>query len=338
MSIKLLIFDLDGTLVDTSEDITAALNYAISPLGLSPLGVRDTIGLIGEGITRLIEKALGGEDQHLREEALGRFVDYYSNHLAVHSRPYPYVRATLEKLGDTKKAVLSNKKTNLSERLLKELGLADYFDIIAGSDDASEMKPAAAPIHNLLSRLGLSPADAVIVGDSSFDIEAGKSAGVKTIAVTYGYRPREQLVGADYVIDDIIELVPILTTHSSMLERRRKERYAVPEVFRKYIKMKVRIADEMFQVSLLDFSENGFRMLSPVPFDVGSVRECSVSAPRSLNKEIALKARISHCSEAAGNAQVFIAGAEIITVESELWFRIFKNTLQFITERSGEVF
>lgn len=210
MTIKLILFDLDGTLVDTVQDITDSLNYALKPSGTKSLTIGDTMEMVGEGISRLIEKALPAEKGHLKDKVTKRFLEYYSGHLTDKSREYPHVKETLENLTGFKKAVISNKREDLSKRLLEELGLAVYFDLIIGSDTAGERKPSAIPVLYIISKLGVSPEESIIVGDSNFDVEAGKKAGVKTVAVTYGYRHRELLTGADYIIDDIRELVPLL--------------------------------------------------------------------------------------------------------------------------------
>ena len=210
MPIKLIMFDLDGTLVDTSKDITNALNYAIKPYGLKDLTVEDTIKMIGEGITRLIEKVLSNEKSQWRDEVIKRFLDYYSEHLADYSSVYPYVRETLEKLNGYKKAVISNKKEYLSMKLLDKLRLLKYFNLVIGSDTTSERKPSPIPVIHVFTRLGIDPDESVIVGDSNYDIEAGKKAGIKTVAVTYGYRERQYLTDADYIIDNIKDLVPLL--------------------------------------------------------------------------------------------------------------------------------
>lgn len=207
---RLILFDLDGTLVDTVQDVSDALNYALKPYDIKSLTVRDTMEMVGEGISRLIEKALPAEKRHLKDDVIKRFLEYYSGHLTDKSREYPHVKETLENLTGFKKAVISNKREDLSKRLLEELGLAVYFDLIIGSDTAGERKPSAIPVLYIISKLGVSPEESIIVGDSNYDIEAGKKAVIKTIAVTYGYRPREFLTGADYIIDDIRELVPLL--------------------------------------------------------------------------------------------------------------------------------
>ncbi len=207
--IRLVMFDLDGTLVDSSVDITNALNYATRPYGIRELTVDQTIGLVGEGITRLIEKIVG-EGNAIMPEVLDRFIRHYSDHLVDFTVPYGGVRETLEQLHGYKKAVISNKRESLSRRLLEELGLISYFDLVLGSDSAEERKPSPKPLQMALAAFGLKPAAAAIVGDSNFDIEAGKAAGVLTIAVTYGYRSIDYLRAADYIISDIVEVVPLL--------------------------------------------------------------------------------------------------------------------------------
>jgi phosphoglycolate phosphatase len=210
MPIKLIIFDLDGTLVDTSRDITNALNYALKPYGLKDLTVEDTIKMVGEGITRLIEKILGDGKSKIEDEVIKRFLEYYSEHLVDYSSIYPHVRETLEKLDGYKKAVISNKREYLSTKLLEKLDLLKYFDLVVGSDTVVERKPSPVPVIYVFTRLGVTPYESMIVGDSNYDIEAGRKAGVKTVAVTYGYRERQYLMNADYMIDSMVDLLSLL--------------------------------------------------------------------------------------------------------------------------------
>lgn len=209
MSIKLIIFDLDGTLIDSSVDITNALNYALEPYG-KRLTVEETVDLIGEGISRLIEKVIDTGDAAMRANVTGRFLSYYSEHIVDFTREYPGVRETIVRLGDYKKAVISNKKEFLSKNVLADLGLLKYFDIVIGSDSVPEKKPSPVPVLKVLSELQIKPSDAVIVGDSNYDIDAGRAAGVITVAVTYGYRPVETIRHADYMIDSMTDLIPLL--------------------------------------------------------------------------------------------------------------------------------
>jgi phosphoglycolate phosphatase len=228
MSIALVIFDLDGTLIDSSVDITNALNHALSPYAVQPLTAEETIRMVGEGIPRLIEKVVGPkgngvllkavnqfpEDprklQEIRADVKNRFIEYYSGHILDHTKEYPGVRETLEQLGSYRKAVISNKMESLSRKVLDGLGLSRYFDCVVGSDSTPEKKPSPLPVQKVLSDLHMKPDQAVMVGDSNFDVDAGKAAGVLTVAVTYGYRPRAVIAHADYLIDRMIDLVPLL--------------------------------------------------------------------------------------------------------------------------------
>jgi phosphoglycolate phosphatase len=215
MPIKLLMFDLDGTLVDTIQDITAALNYAMQPYGIQTLTIERTVKLVGEGLTKLVERVLEDKTSYLKEPVTRRFLEYYSEHLADCSVAYPNVRETLGILAGYKKTVISNKREFLSTKLLSSLDLLKEFDVIVGSDTTDERKPSPAPVRYVLDKLGVDSREAVMVGDSSFDIETGRKAGVIAIAVTHGYGEKEHLKKADYIIDDFMELPHILDIASS---------------------------------------------------------------------------------------------------------------------------
>ncbi|HEX8947937.1 MAG TPA: HAD-IA family hydrolase [Dissulfurispiraceae bacterium] len=207
----MLIFDLDGTLVDSSGDICDSINYAVAPCGVPPISVGETVGLVGEGITRLMEKIIEKEGLRVDKDALvKRFLDYYAAHLVDKTTVYPGVRETLEGVDGYKKAVISNKLEALSLQVLERLGIARYFDLIVGSDTTPERKPSPVPVLHVLSRLDVRPEAAAIVGDSNYDVEAGKAAGIRTIAVTYGYRTVDFLRGADFIIKRMDELTDIL--------------------------------------------------------------------------------------------------------------------------------
>lgn len=208
--IKIIMFDLDGTLVDSSVDITNALNFATGPYGLGKVTVKETISMVGEGLTRLIEKMLGIERAAIVPEVLDRFIGYYSEHLTDFTVPYPGVRETLARLADYRKAVISNKRESLSKKLLEELDLAEYFDVVLGSDSVEEKKPSPKPLLKVLGSFSLRPGESVIVGDSNLDIEAGRAAGMKTIAVSYGFRDISLLKGADFIIDHFAELAELM--------------------------------------------------------------------------------------------------------------------------------
>jgi phosphoglycolate phosphatase len=208
--LKLIMFDLDGTLVDSSVDLTNALNYAIEACALEKLTVVRTKDLVGEGITKLIENLVGLDRQDLHALVLDRFMSYYSDHLVDFTVPYPGVVETLKDLSSFKKAVISNKREALSIAVLRELGLLHYFDLVLGSDSVNEKKPSPKPLLKVMEILSCRPTDAVMVGDSSFDIEAGRAAGTSTCAVTYGYRDARFLKGADMYVDRFRDLLRLL--------------------------------------------------------------------------------------------------------------------------------
>lgn len=215
--IKLLIFDLDGTLADTSRDITEAINYAVEPFGTGPYSIEETKAMVGSGITKLLhslipEDSASKNDSDIDpfEEVSRRFLGFYSKHLLDYTIAYPNVKETLSQLGAYKKAVLSNKREKFSKDVIKGVGLLEFFDIINGSDSVSEKKPSPVPVIETMKSLGASKDETVIIGDSNFDIEAGKAAGIITIAVTYGFRPVEMLKDADFIIDSMGDLPGIL--------------------------------------------------------------------------------------------------------------------------------
>ncbi|MDO8446489.1 MAG: HAD-IA family hydrolase [Deltaproteobacteria bacterium] len=210
MPIKLVIFDLDGTLVNSITDITNSLNYATEPFGLYPKTVEEVAALVGEGITKVIERVLGDERLQYRDDVVKRFLAFYSEHIVDNTFPYPGVKETLERLSGLKKAVISNKREALSIKVLEALDLLRFFDLVIGSDSTNEKKPSPVPVLHVISTMGLTPEDSIMVGDSDLDIAAGKSAGVKTVGVTYGYRDRAFLTDADYIIDEIKDLPLII--------------------------------------------------------------------------------------------------------------------------------
>ncbi len=210
MTIKLILFDLDGTLVDSKTDITRAINYAINPLGLNELNDNETIDLIGDGLSSLIEKIIGSKHLDKKSDVIERFISFYSTHLYDYTRPYTGVIDTLKSLPAYKKAVVTNKKENLSKRLLEGLRMVEYFELVLGPESSKEKKPSPAPVLKAMEIIGYGPEETLIVGDSNADIESGKKAGIRTIAVTYGYRHVQYLNNADYLINDFEELISIL--------------------------------------------------------------------------------------------------------------------------------
>lgn len=206
-------FDLDGTLIDTAPDLNQAQNAALSAFGYKAASESLTRHWVGHGSRVLLQKALA--HQHAAEDNLdalqGYFLDYYANHIAVHSAPYPGVVQTLTTLRNqgAKLAVVTNKVERLSQKLLKDIGLADHFDLVVGGDTAAKNKPSADPALYACGNLDLAPADVLFVGDSTTDVGCARAAGCPVVCVSYGYNqgvdPRD--LGADHVIDSFLDLV-----------------------------------------------------------------------------------------------------------------------------------
>jgi phosphoglycolate phosphatase len=212
MSIDLIIFDLDGTIVDSCEDITVAINFCLRKYGMLEFTQEEVKKMIGEGVRKFVEKVIHIRNlsHDLLNDIFDCFVSYYSNHVAVFTKPYPGVVETLGKLQGIKKAIISNKLTALSVKTLSSTGLINYFDFVAGNDMFPEQKPSPLPILKTIEKFQTKKENTLIIGDSNLDIEAGKAAGIKTVAVTYGYRQKDLLKDADFIIDNFEELLKII--------------------------------------------------------------------------------------------------------------------------------
>ena len=209
--LKLLIFDLDGTLTDTAQDITDAINYSLKPYNHKIYSVEETKAMVGSGISKLLESLVPEKDDISKKAVTDRFLEYYTNHLLDNTRIYPHVEQTLSKLSGYRKAVVSNKREFLSKAILDGLGISKFFDVIFGSDSVPEKKPSPVPMIKLLNIFNLTCDQALIIGDSNYDIESGKAAGIKTVAVTYGFRSKDVLKDADFIIDSFSEILNVIT-------------------------------------------------------------------------------------------------------------------------------
>lgn len=209
-------FDLDGTLVDTAADLAAAVNHALALIDRAPLSEAEVRPMIGLGAKHMLEQGLratGGAEDGTVERLYPDLLHYYEAHIAVHSRPFPGLIATLDRLDalGVRAAVATNKAEGMARRLLGELGLADRMAAIIGGDTLAIRKPAAEPIRAMIEQSG--GGRAAFVGDSIYDVMAARNAGVPSIIVGFGFldRPAREF-GADHVIDDYGELVPLLAT------------------------------------------------------------------------------------------------------------------------------
>jgi phosphoglycolate phosphatase len=205
--ISLLIFDLDGTLVNTLEDITASVNYTLARLGRQPLEADAVRRYVGDGIEVLIARALG-ERSRLVNEAVEIYKNHHRRNLVVRSVLYPLVRETLEHFQSLPMAVISNKTMEFVGPLLDCLDISRYFKLVIGADCGLPLKPAPDTVLKIMLEFKVPKEGTVIVGDGTTDVRAGKAAGVITCAVAYGFRSEEELLkaGPDYVIHALSEL------------------------------------------------------------------------------------------------------------------------------------
>jgi phosphoglycolate phosphatase len=211
---RVVVFDLDGTLVDSSQDLTAATNDALALVapGLPPLPLAVVRSFIGEGAGVLIARSLAQAGMAKAvEEVLPLFLECYRRRLLEKTRLYPGVPEALNRLGGRTLAVLTNKPGDLSRAILAGLGVADRFAPIYGGGDFPGRKPDPTGLLLLLGELGARREEAVLVGDSAVDVRTGRAAGVPTVGVTYGLNPESlHEVPPDATISDIRDLPPLL--------------------------------------------------------------------------------------------------------------------------------
>lgn len=219
-----VLFDLDGTLVDSSPDLWRSLNWLLDRLGKPTLAHAQVKGLVGEGARALVARGLGGDAASppvadpAFETAVQAFLDHYQDHLTDHSRPYPGVMATLQELRcrGLGLAVVTNKPEPMARKMVANFGLEGCFAVVLGSVPARARKPAPDPLWEACHVLACPPDQAVMVGDTTVDIEAARAAGCPVVGVTYGYQ-RGVDWGAlhpDRVISTFPDLLPLLSRPS----------------------------------------------------------------------------------------------------------------------------
>jgi phosphoglycolate phosphatase len=206
--LDLIIFDLDGTLIDSRVDLTNSVNVALRHVGLPIKSVDETIRMIGSGTRALVERAVGPHPEKFHE-AFTIFSRDYGLHLLDHTRLYPGTPEMLDLFhGETVLAVMSNKRQRFCDAILQGLGADRYFKIIQGGDGPLARKPNPAPLLHICESLAISPSRAVMVGDSPVDVEAGKRAGMRTVGITGGFTPPEVMdsSGADLLLSTVAAL------------------------------------------------------------------------------------------------------------------------------------
>jgi phosphoglycolate phosphatase len=212
---ELIIFDLDGTLIDSSRDLANAANHALRQLGYPEHPREVVLRYVGDGARQLIERALPADARHRTDEALTLYRDYYAAHLLDSTRPYDGIETALAKLGAGRQlAICTNKPARATAAIVDGLGWRGRFAHVLGGDELSEKKPHALPVTTLCERAGIARNKAVLVGDGTQDAGAARAAGVAYCAVLWGFSPRESLeaLSPRYLASRPADLLALLGT------------------------------------------------------------------------------------------------------------------------------
>ena len=213
--VKMVMIDLDGTLVHTAPDLAAAANGMLADLGRPKRDVVDIEAWIGNGVPRLVKRALTGEmegepDPALFERAYTLYQKHYAACVSLQSRPFPGVVEGLEQLKSMgfDLACITNKAKVFTDPLLRDLRLQQYFGLVLSGDSLPRKKPDPLPLQHACAHFGIRPDQGVLVGDSRSDVQAARAAQMPVICVTYGYNHGQDIRGSgpDAVIDSLAEL------------------------------------------------------------------------------------------------------------------------------------
>jgi phosphoglycolate phosphatase len=219
MKAKLLLFDLDGTLIDSLGDLTATINLMLRDLGRPPLSCEQLGAFIGNGIPTTVRRALTATDPRreppdatLHARAVALVHEHYAGEMFKTTRLFPNVVETLDHFRDKRLGVVTSKEVRFTHLMLDHFGIAKYFDAIVGGDTTPARKPDPRPVLEALRLLGGPAGDAVMIGDSEIDVIAGRNGGAQTCAVTFGYRSAEQLRLAepDVMVDRFEQLQDVI--------------------------------------------------------------------------------------------------------------------------------
>lgn len=210
--VDVIMFDLDGTLVDSLEGIIEAVGRTLAEMGKPGRSDEEIISYIGTGVKDLIKRSSGEESEEFVNKGVKIFSKYFKDHCDEKSRLYPNVRHVLDIYGKKKLFIVTNRNADMARRTLDNFGISGYFrDVIGGDDDLCQ-KPSACPLKRALFAACKDEERALMVGDMDLDVIAGKKAGILTCGVTYGIGRAEDIEKAepDYVVDDIIKLKDLI--------------------------------------------------------------------------------------------------------------------------------
>ncbi len=215
--VRALIFDLDGTLIDSKLDLALAVNATLAEFGREPLPHEQIFSYVGKGAPALIAQALGsGAGEQACMTALEFFIKYYSAHKLDNTALYPGVQETLDALKGMPLAVYTNKPVRVSRSIIAGLGLADHFRVVYGGNSFERKKPDPMGVRTILQEFGAAPEQTLLVGDSEIDVQTARNAGTWSCGVTYGFGShRLDEFPPDLLVDNLIELLPYLSAASA---------------------------------------------------------------------------------------------------------------------------
>lgn len=220
--VRALIFDLDGTLIDSKRDLILSVNAMLEEMGRKELAEETISGYIGHGAPQLVARALGGSaTENEMKQGLQFFLAYYEGHKMDNTCAYPGVADALAQLQrkDVLMAVLTNKPVRISVRILDALGLASYFHAIYGGNSFETKKPDPMGANTILRELGTAAQSAIVIGDSEVDVQTARSAGTMAAAVNYGFGVHDRAAyPADIYLDTLADLVPLVGDHTAARE------------------------------------------------------------------------------------------------------------------------
>jgi phosphoglycolate phosphatase len=208
---RLIVYDLDGTLVDTLEDIACAANHMLRIMQAPAVSPQEVRRHVGRGMHELVKGCLKTEELKRIEYGVKVYCAYYARHMLDHSRLYPGAQAVLDHFKQRQQAVITNKPTPFSHDILKALGVANYFAEIIAGDSGYPKKPDPTSVLSIMKKGLITPTEALLVGDSPIDIEMGRNAGVLTVSITHGLADEDELASAapDVMVRNFEELLEL---------------------------------------------------------------------------------------------------------------------------------
>ena len=211
-AVRALIFDLDGTLIDSKQDLIRSVNAMLVEMGRERLHEETISGYIGHGAPTLVARTLGnGATEDEREQALKFFLAHYEAHKLDATCPYPGVAEALKELRGFPMAVLTNKPVRVSRRILEGLGLAKYFRTVYGGNSFATKKPDPLGARKIVEELGATAGETMMVGDSEVDVQTARNAGTLVAAVNYGFGTHDRAAyPADVCLERLTDLAPLL--------------------------------------------------------------------------------------------------------------------------------